>query len=97
MKKSIFFALSFGIFFLLPNLSSAECTDIGGFYSFSLEGVNTVVLYSGSIPVARFDVQDCSVQASSKIELIKSYVCDGDEIMIDGSRCTIMEIKPLGP
>ena len=97
MKKKFFFVLSFGIFFLLPNLSSAECTTIGGFSSFSLEGTNTVILYAGSEPAARFDVQNCEVQPSSQIQLIKSYVCDGDEIMVDGSRCTIMEIKPLGP
>jgi hypothetical protein len=97
MKKKFFFVLSLGIFFLLPNLSSAECTTIGGFSSFSLEGANTVILYAGSGPVARFDVQNCEVQPSSQIQLIKSYVCDGDEIMADGSRCTIMEIKPLGP
>lgn len=97
MKKNIFVGLCLGIFIFLPNLSSAECTDLGGFNSFSLQGANTVVLYSGSRPVARFDVQTCSVDPSSKIELIKSYVCDGEEILIDGSRCTIIEIKPLGP
>ena len=97
MKKSIFLALCLGVFLLVPNLSLAECTDIGGFQNFSLQGLNTVILYSGSRPVARFDVQNCSVQPSSKIELIKTYVCDGEEIMIDGERCTIMEIKPLGP
>jgi len=97
MKKNMFFALCLGIVILLPNLSLAECTDLGGFTNFSLQGDNTVVLYSGSRPVASFDVQDCSVEPSSKVELIKSYVCDGEEILVDGSRCTIMEIKPLGP
>jgi hypothetical protein len=97
MKKNLFLALCLVIIFLLPNLSSAECTSIAGFSNFSLEGTNTVVLYAGKLPVARFDVLDCSVEPSSKIQLIKSYVCDGDEIIIDGSRCTIMEIKPLGP
>ena len=97
MKKNIFFALCLGIFLLLPNLSLAECTDLGGFTNFSLEGANTVILYSGSRPVARFDVQDCSVESSSKINLIKSYVCDGEEILVDDEKCTIMEIKPLGP
>jgi hypothetical protein len=97
MKKNLFLALFLGIVFLLPNLSSAECTSIGGFSNFSLEGTNTVVLYAGSSPVARFDILGCSVQPSSKIQLIKSDVCDGDEIIIDGSRCTMMEIKPLGP
>jgi len=97
MKKNIFFALCLGIFLLLPNPSSAECTDLAGFTSFSLQGANTVILYSASRPVASFDVQSCNVEPTSNIGLIKSYVCDGDEILIDGSRCTIMEIKPLGP
>ena len=97
MKKKIFLALCLGIFFLLPNFSSAECTDIGYFNSFSLEGVNTVILYAGSVPVVRFDVQNCNVRPSSKIQLLKSYVCDGDEIMIDGKTCVMMEIKPVGP
>ncbi len=97
MKKNLFLALCLGIIFLFPSLSSAECTSIGGFNNFSLEGTNTVVLYAGSSPVLRFDVMDCSVQPSSRIQLIKSDVCDGDEIMIDGPRCTMMEIRPLGP
>jgi hypothetical protein len=70
--------------------------DIGGFSRFSLERGNTVVLYLGASPVARFDVQSCSIQPSSRIELIQSYVCDGDEVMIDGSNCTSVEVKPLG-
>jgi hypothetical protein len=97
MKKKILLTVCLGIFFLLPSLSSAECTRIGGFNNFSLEGTNTVVLYAGSSPIVRFDVLDCSVQPTSRIRLIKSDVCDGDEIMIDGERCTMMEIKPLGP
>ena len=97
MNKKIGLALGLGIVLLVPNLSLAECTNIGGFTNFSLVGKNTVVLYAGSSPVAQFDVLDCSVQPTSKIHLIKIDVCDGDEIMIDGSRCTMMEIKPLGP
>ena len=97
MKKKILFSLCLGIFFLLPGLSSAGCTDIGYFSNFSLEGTNTVILYAGSAPVVRFDVQNCDVRPSSKIQLLKSYVCDGDEIVIDGKRCVIMEIKQIGP
>jgi hypothetical protein len=97
MDRRIGLALCLGVVFLAPNLSLAEWGNIGGFSNFSLEGTNTVILLAGPLPVARFDVLDCSVQPTSKIQLIKSYVCDGDEIMIDGSRCTMMEIKPLGP
>jgi len=97
MKKKILFMTCLLALILLPNLSSAECTSIGYFSSFSLEGQNTVILYAASQPVLRFDVLNCSVQPSSKIQVLKSDVCDGDEIMIDGSRCTMMEIKPVGP
>jgi hypothetical protein len=97
MKRKLCFLLSLAILLQLPSLGLAECTNIGGFTNFSLEGNNTVILYAGSLPVARFDILDCNVQPTSKIQLIKSDVCDGDEIMIDGSRCTMMEIKPLGP
>jgi hypothetical protein len=97
MKREILLPLCFGILFLLPNLSSAECTDIGYFSSFTLEGSNTVILYAASMPVVRFDVQNCDVRPSSKIQLLKTNVCDGDEIMIDGKRCVMMNIKPIGP
>ena len=97
MKRNLFILLCLTMVLQLPSLSSAECTNIGGFTNFSLVGNNTVILYAGASPVARFDVLDCSVQPTSSIQLIKSDVCDGDEILIDGSRCTMMEIKPLGP
>jgi len=97
MEKKILFLTCLVAIFLFPNVSSAECTTIGYFNSFSLEAPNTVTLYAGSKPILRFDVLNCSVQPSSKIQPIKSDVCDGDEIMIDGFKCTIMEIKPLGP
>ena len=97
MKKKILLMTCLVAIFLLPNLSSAECTSIGYFNSFSLEASNTVVLYAGSKPILRFDVLGCEVQPSSKIQPIKSNVCDGDDIMIDGFKCTMMEIKPLGP
>jgi hypothetical protein len=96
-KNALLLASFLAIVFLLPNSSPAECGHIGNFSSFALEGANRVVLYSGSKPVASFDVQNCSVQPTSRIELIKSDICDGDEIMIDGSKCNMMEIKPMGP
>jgi len=97
MKKTILFMTCLAVIYLLPNLSAAECTSIGYFNSFILEGQNTVTLYAASKPVLRFDVMNCSVQPSSKIQVLKSDVCDGDEILIDGFKCTMMEIKPVGP
>jgi hypothetical protein len=42
-----------------------------------LVGNNTVILFAGSSPVAQFDVLDCSVQPTSRIQLMKSDVCEG--------------------
>ncbi len=97
MKKMIFFMIFLAAIFLVPNLGSAECMDIGSFNSFALEGYNTVVLYIGTMPVVRFDLQDCEINPGSVIRLLQTNVCDGDEIEIDGFNCTMMEIKPLGP
>jgi len=96
MKKKTLFALCLGFSVLLPSLVSADCVNIAGFDRFSLQEFR-VFLYSGSTPVARFDVQNCIAQPSSRIDPIKTDVCDGDEIMIDESRCMMMEIKSLGP
>ena len=92
MKKNILILACLGILVVLPNLVLADCGDVGGFSSFSVSGGNTVTLYSGGTPYVKFDVQ-CSIQPTSKIQLIKGYVCDGDEILVDGSRCTILNVN----
>jgi len=94
MKKNILILACFGILVGLPNLVSADCGDIGGFSSFSVDG-GTITLYSGGTPYVKFDAQ-CDVQPTSKIQLIKGYVCDGDEILVDGLRCTILNVVTSG-
>ncbi len=96
MRDKILLALCLSMLFLFPNQSLAECTSIGRFSNFVLEGQNTVTLYAGSMPVARFDV-NCNVQPSSRIRLLKTDVCDGDDILIDDAKCVMLQIKPLGP
>ena len=78
------------------NLVYAECGSIGGFNRFTIEADGTIVLYAGTIPAARF-FTNCEVQSTSRILPIKSDVCDGDEIMVDGARCAMMDIKIMGP
>jgi hypothetical protein len=93
MKTPIKILLYLGILLLLPGLAWADCMELGGFTSFTLEGENTIVLYVGSAPYAKFDVADCDVQSTSTIQLLKSYMCDGDELLIDGERCSILNIR----
>ncbi len=91
MRKPIFIFLCFGIFVALPSLALADCADMAGFTSFSVSG-DTVTLYSGSTPSVKFDAQ-CDVEETSKVQLIKGYVCDGDEILVDGSKCRVMNVN----
>ncbi len=94
MKKSILILACLGILVALPTFVLADCGDIGGFSSFSVSG-STVTLYSGGTPYVKFDVQ-CSIDSTSKLQLIKGYVCDGDEILVDGSRCTVLNVTTSG-
>ena len=93
MKKNILILLCLGILLVLPNLILADCVDLGGFNGFILSRGNTVVLYAGSTPTGQFDVQNCDVQPQSRILLARSMVCDGDEVIIDSNRCTVMDVK----
>ena len=92
MKKNILILACVGILLVLPNLVFGDCADLGGYTSFSVMGGNTVTLDGGSTPFVRFDAQ-CDVQPTSKLQLIKGYVCDGDEVLIDGYRCTILNVN----
>ena len=90
MKKNILVLVCLGILVVLPNLVLADCADIGGFSSFSVTG-NTVTLYSMNKPYAKFDVQD-GIYPTSKLQLVKGYVCDGDEVLVDGFKSTILNV-----
>ena len=95
MKKNILMGLCLGILLVVPNIVLAGCTDLGGFTSFSVTG-NTVTLHSGTKPFVKFDVRcDVQVQSKSRLELIKSYVCDGDEVLVDGVKCRILNLTSL--
>jgi hypothetical protein len=95
MKKNILMGLCLGILLVVPNVVLAGCADLGGFSSFSVTG-NTVTLYSGTRPFAKFDVRcDEQVQPKSRLQLIKSYMCDGDEVLVEGVKCTILNLTSL--
>jgi len=93
MKKNILILMCLSVLLILPNLILADCVDLGGFNNFVLSRGNTVVLYAGSTPTGQFDVQNCQVQPQSRILLRNSMVCDGDEVVIDSTRCTVMDVK----
>lgn len=95
MKRNILILSCLAILLVYPKPALADCAQFAGFTSFSLTGESTVILYADSIPVAQFDVPDCVVLSSSQIKLLKGYMCDGDELLIDNERCVIIAIRAL--
>jgi hypothetical protein len=80
---------------LFPTFVSADCADLERFTNWILESSHTVLFYAGQRPLARVEIPNCEISPLSTIRLIKSYVCDSDEIMIDGVACHILSVKIL--
>jgi len=91
MKKDIVILVCLGILVVLPNLVLADCADLGNFSSFSVTGSNRVTLYWMNRPFVRFDVQS-GIDPTSNLQLDKAYVCDGDKVLVDGYKSTILNV-----
>jgi len=92
MRTKIVFLVSLGLFLLSPVLALADCVSLVSFTDWFAQDTHDVVFYRGSRPLASLNVPYCSINPSSTILLIKSYVCDLDKIIIDGEECTIMTV-----
>jgi hypothetical protein len=55
-------------------------------------GNNTVTLYWLNKPFVKFDVQG-GIDPTSRLQFIKGYVCDGDEVLVDGYKKTILNVN----
>jgi len=80
---------------LFPTFVSADCADLGRFTSWILETSHTIIFYAGERPLARVEIPNCEIRQLSTIRLTKSYVCDLDEIVIDGVACSIITVNLL--
>jgi hypothetical protein len=77
---------------LFPPLALSDCTDFGNYTSWYVQDDQTLVFYAQNVPIARVVLQDCTVNASSNIRLLKNYMCDSDSILIDGQECSILQV-----
>ncbi len=80
---------------LFPAFVSADCADLGRYTSWILETSHTVLFYAIQRPLARVEIPNCEIRPLSTIRLINSYVCDSDEMMIDGISCHIISVELL--
>jgi len=80
---------------LFPTFVWADCTDLGMYTSWILETSHTVLLYSGKTPLARVEIPNCEIRPLSTIRLLSSYVCESDEILVDGVACHVITVEVL--
>jgi hypothetical protein len=92
MGKKIAILLSFSLLLLAPGLAVSDCADFSRMTSWNVQGSQTVIFFTGNIPFAQIDLQDCTVDSSSNVRLMKSYVCDSDSVMVNGQECAIMTL-----
>jgi len=89
MKKKIFVLIIISVLLFFPSLAVSDCTDLGHSTSWYVQDEQTIICYAQNKPLAQIVLQDCTVSRSSNIRLLKSYVCDGDSLMVDGQECAI--------
>ncbi len=80
---------------LFPAFVSADCADLGRFTNWYLETSHAVIFYDWETPLARVEIPYCEITPSSTIRLTNTYVCDSDQIIVDGITCLILTVKVL--
>ena len=93
MGKKVLVLLGVAVALFFPSIVFSDCVDLGRATSSYVRGGHSIIFYGGLMPIARVEVPYCALSPSSSIRLLKSYVCDGDKIIIDGSGCLIMSVS----
>ena len=92
MKRWIILLVGLFLFLCLPDLGLADCVDLGNFNRFYVQDDGSIIFYYNNIPLGTVELQDCTANSSSNIRLLKSFVCEGDEVLVDGDRCTLLSV-----
>lgn len=93
MEKTILTLLCLGILLALPSLVLSDCTDFSRATSSYAQGGRNIVFYGQYAPIAQVVLMSCTVNASSNIRLLKNYMCDSDNLVVDGQKCAIMTLN----
>jgi len=92
MRRNILILLCLGILLVLPSLAVSDCKDFGRVTSWYVQDESTIIFYSRNQPVAKIVLQDCTVDSSSNIRFLKTYMCESDSLLIDGRECAILSL-----
>jgi hypothetical protein len=93
MGKKMVILMGLAIVLFCPGLVLSDCVDLKRSTSSDVQGGHSIVFYEGLRPIARVEVPYCALNPSSSIRFMSTYVCEGDNLMIDGSKCIIMSIS----
>jgi hypothetical protein len=94
-RVTIVFVLLFLLSAVLsfPDPAASDCVDLERATSYYVQGAHTVIFYEGMRPVALLEVPYCAIRRESTVHLTKNYLCDFDDILIDGDVCSIMTVS----
>lgn len=73
----------------------SNCVGVYTANSYAIIDIHTIILYDFSNPIAILKTPWCSIFNYSDICLGRDYICEGDELIIDGKKCEIREIRFL--
>lgn len=92
MRKAMILLTGLLVLLAFPPAVPADCIKVGGFDSFTLVKDDTVILYSGGSAVVKIET-NCTVYEKSRVRLLKNYICDGDDILIDDKTCNMAAVS----
>jgi hypothetical protein len=92
MGTKMFVFLGFLVLIFLPNIAVSDCVDLGRVTGWFVQGEDTVLFYNQNTPVAKVVMKDCTLNSSSNVRLMKSYLCDEDGLIVDDQQCAIMTL-----
>ncbi len=90
MKRIFLVGLLLLIF--LPGLVFADCAPLGRMDRWVIREDGSIVFYSGNVALGTLSLQNCTVNPASVINFPAPSVCEGDEILVDGQKCTVASL-----
>jgi hypothetical protein len=91
MQRMILILLCLLATSIVPGKVSADCIMVEVFDNFIIQKDDTIILYNGSAARVKIDVE-CNVEPESRIRLLKNYLCNGDNILVDDSTCRMVSV-----
>lgn len=71
----------------------AVCVDLSNATNWSNINTHKIIMYRESKAIAVLDIPSCDIFPSSSIKLDKTYICNGDDIVVSGVVCKIRNIE----